>query len=164
MMKHGQDQLRTVLALACACLASAPRVSAQLPMQSGVRPHDVFGWGKTRWGMSEGEVKRVVRGRWRPATKEERDEDRELYMPFVLQYVSIAERAAAPFERLIDELQRQLGTPAKIARNNSGHTGFYEDYAVWRFSSSVIELTCVRPNDVERAVVLSYALPLEADR
>lgn len=185
----------TVLAVVCACLASATRVPAQSPVPAVVRPLDVFGWGKTRWGMTEGEVKHVVHARWRPATKEEREDDRDVYMPLVLQDVRIGQRkfiglfgfskedrrlvmvtihsgipfirtgeAAALFESLADKLQGELGTAAKIVRNNSGHTGFYADYALWRFPSSVIELTCIRPNDAERAVVLFYALPSEADR
>ena len=185
----------TVLVVACTCLASAPRVPAQSPVPAVVRPLDVFGWGKTRWGMTEGEVKRVVRGRWRPATKEEREDDRDVYVPVVLQEVSIGQgkfiglfsfskanrllvgvtihsgipfirtgAAAALFESLADKLQSELGTPAKIVRNNTGHTGFYADYALWRFPSGVIELTCIKPNDAKRAVVLSYILPSEADR
>ena len=74
-----------------------------------------------------------------------------------------AANATALFQRLLDELQRHLGVPGKTIRNNSGHTGFYAEYAVWRFPSSVIELTCIRPNESERAVVLAYNPPSEAD-
>jgi hypothetical protein len=185
----------TARAIACAYLASMLSWGAQSLIQVGVPPQDVSGWGKTRWGMSESAVKRSVRGKWRPASREERDDDRNLYVPFVLQDVEMGGRkfiglfgfsragqrlaavtlhsgiplirtaeAWAFFERLADELQRELGQPAKLVRNNSGHTGFYEDYAIWRFPSSVIELTCIRPNDSERAIVLSYSRPSDADR
>jgi hypothetical protein len=185
----------TALAAISACLFLGLMVDAQSPNQAGVRPPDVSGWSKTRWGMSESEVKREVHGRWRRSAKEERDGDGDLYMPFVLQDVKIGgrnfiglfgfalrdrrlirvdlhsgfslirhEEATVVFERLADELQRELGPPIKIIRNNSGHTGVYADFAVWRFPSTVIELHRLKPNDKESAIVLSYAPPSEADR
>jgi hypothetical protein len=145
--------------------------------------------------MSEGEVKHVVRGRWRPATKEEREDDRDLYVPFVLQGVKLGGRefiglfgftradgrlarvtlhsgipwlgvaeGRAIFQRLAEQLERELGTPARIVTDNSGHTGFYVDYAMWRSPSSEILLTCISPSDTERAVVVSYAPPSEGNR
>jgi hypothetical protein len=145
--------------------------------------------------MSEHEVKAAIRGRWRSATKEERESERDLYVPFVLQGIELGGRkfigsfgfsktdrrliaitlhsgipfmktagATALFNRLLDDEQAQIGVPGKIIRNNSGHTGFYADYAVWRFPSTVVELMCIGPNDSERAVLLSYTVPSEANK
>jgi len=184
----------TVCAIAVCCLSALP-LAAQSPSQTGEHPQDLYGWRNARWAMSEHEVKSAVRGRWRTATKEEREDERDLYVPFVLQDIELGGTkfiglfgfsktdrrlvaitlhsgipliktagATALFNRLLDDEQKQLGVPRKIIRNNSGHTGFYADYAVWRFPSTVVELTCVRPNDSERAVTLSYAVPSEADK
>ena len=144
--------------------------------------------------MSESEVKRLVHGRWRRATKEEREDDGDLYIPFVLRDVRIGGRrftglfgfsqpgrwlvrvgfhsgprfiipvteGTVLFQQLAEQLERELGTPTRMVRNNSGHTAVYADYAVWRFPSSVIELVAVAPNEAERGIVLSYALPSEA--
>ena len=151
--------------------------------------------GTARWAMSEHEVKSTVRGRWRTATKEERDDDRDVYVPFILQDIELGGRkfialfgfskkdrrlvaitlhsgipfiktasATMLFDSLLDDQRKQLGIPGTIIRNNSGHTAFYADYAVWRFPSTVVELACIRPNDSERAVVLSYTVRSETDK
>ena len=176
------------LTLLTAGLLLSPTLEAQSPTQVVVRPPDVSGWRATRWGMSEDQVKRVVPGRWRASTREEREDDRDTYVPFVLKDVTIRgrhfiglfgfsrtdrklvavtlhsglplirpEEATATFEQIVDELEREFGSPAEIVRNNSGHTSFYADFAIWRFRSSVISLECLRPNDSERAIALSYA-------
>ncbi len=170
-------------------------VADQSPNQGGVPRPDMSGWGKTHWGMSRSDVKRVVDGRWRRSTKDERDDDGDLDMPFVLRDVKIGgrsfsglfgfgkrdrrlktvmlyfgppliprEEATAVFERVADELQRELGAPAKTVRNNRGHTGLYADFAIWHFPSTVIELYHLRPNDAESAIELIYAPPSELDR
>ena len=36
--------------------------SQESPIHEVVRPQDLRGWDKTRWGMSEAEVKRVIHG------------------------------------------------------------------------------------------------------
>ena len=64
-------------------------LAAQRATRGGAHPQDVPGWGKARWGMSEREVKRTVSGRWRPATKEESENERDLYVPFVLQDIEL---------------------------------------------------------------------------
>jgi hypothetical protein len=141
----------------------------------------------TRWGMSEAQVKRVIHGRWRSATKQEREDDRDVYAGSVLQDVKIAglkctgvfgfsqsdrrlarvafqcggfpmpnTEAALVFDRLLADLQVQFGAPSKVVRNNSGHTGAYADYALWRFPSTIVDLTSVKPNETERAVIVGY--------
>ena len=158
------------------------------PTHDAVRPQDLQGWDKTQWRMSEAEVKRLIHGRWRSATKQEREEDRDVYAGSVLQDVKIAGRnctgffgfsrsdrqlarvafqcgrfpmpnteASLVFDRLLADLQVQFGVPSKVGRNNSGHTGVYADYALWRFPSTIVELTSLKPNDTERAVVVAYS-------
>src|SRR4051812_16894322 len=67
-------------------------LAAQPLSQNGTRPENLSGWGNARWGMTESEVKRTVKGRWRTATKEEREDDRDAYVPFVLQDIGLGGR------------------------------------------------------------------------
>ena len=58
----------------------------------------------------------------------------------------------------------QFGVPSKVVRGNSGHTGVYADYALWRFTSTIVGLTSVKPNDTGRAVVVENSRASDSQR
>jgi hypothetical protein len=165
---------RSLLGGALGGLACAPRRA------DAAAPADVMGWGRTRWGMSEADLRAMLAGRLESVEGAFQFFDVVVPVaimhwpiagrPFMvlfqcdpverrLRQVLLRYRASRPthsdFVAVAEEVSRDLG-PAEVSRSEQDYSGNFPSFNVerrWRFSTTSIRLYYSDPNAEARARV-----------